>query len=487
LQDTALDPRRWQMLPVILTATFMALFDFFVVNVAAPSLERDLHASSSELQLVVGGYAFSYATGLITGGRLGDLFGYRRLFIGGMAGFALASLLCGLAQNPTELIVARLIQGFAGAAMVPQVLSLITNTFAPVERPRALGYFGMTVGAGSVAGQVIGGLLLQADLFHLGWRSIFLVNVPIGAVAIVLAARLLPRTRSEARPHLDMFGALTVSASLALALIPLVMGQSQGWPAWCWVSLALAGPALAAALWWERRLAQAGGDPIVDLSLFRRRSFSAGTAINAAFMCFFGSFMLGITVLLQSGLGLSPLQSGLSFTPLGVAFALTSLAGNQLRARFGTSVIARGAMVAATGVAALLIELWVAGPAVTVVGLVIPMTVVGIGTGMVIPSLIGVVLTGVDPHRAGAASGVLTTAQQFASATGVAILGVVFFNALGSAPDLSTFTTAILPMLVFDLALLTGALVLTRLLAPERQDQIGILARIRELAESAAA
>jgi len=244
LEDTALDPRRWQMLPVILTATFMALFDFFVVNVAAPSLERDLHASSSELQLVVGGYAFSYATGLITGGRLGDLFGYRRLFMGGMAGFALASLLCGLAQNPTELIVARLIQGFAGAAMVPQVLSLITNTFTPVERPRALGYFGMTVGAGSVAGQVIGGLLLQADVFNLGWRSIFLVNVPIGAVAIVLAARLLPHTRSEVRPRLDMFGALTVSASLALALIPLVMGQSQGWPAWCWVSLALVPPSL---------------------------------------------------------------------------------------------------------------------------------------------------------------------------------------------------------------------------------------------------
>jgi len=197
--------------------------------------------------------------------------------------------------------------------------------------------------------------------------------------------------------------------------------------------------------------------------------------------------MLGITVLLQSGLGLNPLQSGLSFTPLGVAFALTSLAGNQLRARYGTSVIARGAMVASAGVTALLIELWVAGSSITVAGLVIPMTVVGIGTGMVIPSLIGVVLTGVDPHRAGAASGVLTTAQQFASATGVAILGVVFFNALGSAPDLSTYASAILPMLVFNLALLTGALLLTRLLAPERQDQVGILARIRELAESVAA
>ncbi len=487
MEDTALDPRRWQMLPVILTATFMALFDFFVVNVAAPSLERDLHASSSELQLVVGGYAFSYATGLVTGGRLGDLFGYRRLFMLGMAGFAVASLLCGLAQNPTELIVARLIQGFAGAAMVPQVLSLITNTFTPAERPRALGYFGMTIGAGSVAGQIVGGLLLQANVFNLGWRSIFLVNVPVGAVAIILAARLLPHTRSSVRPRLDAFGALAVSASLALALIPLVMGQSQGWPPWCWVSLALAGPALASALWWERRLAQAGGDPIVDLSLFRRRSFSAGTAINAAFMCFFGSFMLGVTLLLQSGLGLNPLQSGLSFAPLGVAFALTSLAGNQLRARYGTGVISRGAIVAAIGVTALILELWVAGSSVTVLGLVIPMTVVGIGTGMVIPSLIGVVLTGVDPHRAGAASGVLTTAQQFASATGVAVLGVVFFNALGSAPDLSSYTSAMLPMLVFDLALLTAALVLSTLLAPGREDQVGILARVRELAGSVAA
>jgi EmrB/QacA subfamily drug resistance transporter len=486
LEDTALDPRRWQMLPVILTATFMALFDFFVVNVAAPSFEHDLHASSSELQLVVGGYAFSYATGLVTGGRLGDLFGYRRLFMSGMAGFALASLLCGLAQNPTELIVARLIQGFAGAAMVPQVLSLITNTFAPGERPRALSYFGMTIGAGSVAGQIIGGLLLQADVFGLGWRSIFLVNVPVGAVAIGFASRLLPPTRSAVRPRLDVLGAVSVSLSLALALIPLVMGQSQGWPAWCLISLGLAGPAMAAALSWERRLALAGGDPIVDLSLFRRRSFSAGTAINGAFMAFFGSFMLGVTILLQSGLGLNPLQSGLSFAPLGVAFALTSLAATSLRARYGNGVIGRGAIVAALGVAALLIEVWVAGASLTAAGLIVPMTVTGVGSGMVIPSLIGAVLTGVDPNRAGAASGVLTTCQQFSSATGVAVLGVVFFNALGSSPDLSSYATAMVPLLGFDLALLVGALLLSTLL-PSETGQVGIIARIRGLAESMAA
>src|SRR4051812_27617987 len=164
------DPQRWRMLPVILSATFMALFDFFVVNVAAPSLRSDLHAGEAALELVVGGYAFSYASGLVTGGRLGDLFGYRRMFLIGVAGFTIASGLCGLAQSPGQLIAARLLQGFTAAAMVPQVLALITSVFPAAERPRAVAWFGVAIGAGSVAGQVLGGLLLDADLFGLGWR-----------------------------------------------------------------------------------------------------------------------------------------------------------------------------------------------------------------------------------------------------------------------------------------------------------------------------
>jgi EmrB/QacA subfamily drug resistance transporter len=457
-------PQRWRWLPVILTATFMALFDFFVVNVAAPSFEHDLHASQSALQLVVGGYAFSYATGLVTGGRLGDLFGYRRMFIGGMAGFSLASLLCGLAQNPTELVASRLAQGFTAAAMVPQVLALITAHFPPEERPRAMSYFGMVVGAGSVAGQVIGGLLLQANLFGTGWRSIFLVNVPIGAIAIVFARKLLPHTRAVSRPHLDFVGAFGVSASLALALVPLVLGRSEGWPPWTWVSLALSVPAMAAVLRWEQRVARAGAQPLVDLSLFRARSFSAGLAINSAFMAFFASFMLGLTLLLQTGLHLDPLQSGLTFGPLGVAFAASAMASNRLVGRYGPGVIRMGAIVSGVGVAMLLVEIWAMGTSITALELVPLMAVIGAGNGLAVPSLIGVVLSGVDATKAGAAAGVLTTGQQFSSAAGVAVLGVVFFNALGAHPDLANFTSAMIRLLAFDLFLIVAAMVLTTLL-----------------------
>jgi EmrB/QacA subfamily drug resistance transporter len=464
------------MLPVVLSATFMALFDFFVVNVAAPSFQRDLHASQSDLQLIVGGYAFCYATGLVTGGRLGDRYGYRNLFIGGMAGFALASLLCGTAQTPRELIAARLLQGLGGAAMVPQVLSLITTSFLGEERSRAVAYLGAVVGAGSVSGQVVGGLLLQADIFGLGWRAIFLVNVPIGMVAIVLALRLIPDTRAASSPRLDPIGMLAVSVSLALALLPLILGQSEGWPLWTWVSLAASVVAMGLALKWERHLGEAGGDPLVDLHLFRVRAFAAGTAINAAFFAFFGSFMLGITLLLQSGMGLSPLQSGLSFGPLGVAFALTSVAGNRLRARYGNTLVARGPTVSAIGVITILVELLVYGPSISVVGLILPMILIGVGNGMALPSLISEVLSGVDPGRAGAGSGLLTTVQQFSSAAGVALLGVVYFNALGSHPDLAQYVSATARLLILDVALMSVAVGLTRLL-PGRPTVRGALAR----------
>jgi EmrB/QacA subfamily drug resistance transporter len=456
------------MLPVILTATFMALFDFFVVNVAAPSLQRDLHAGPSALELVVGGYAFSYATGLVTGGRMGDLFGYRRLFIGGMAAFVLASLFCGLAQTPAQLVIGRLAQGLTAAAMVPQVLALITASFPREERPRALSWFGVAIGAGSVAGQVVGGLLLQADVLSLGWRSIFLVNVPIGVVAIVFARRLLPHTRGLTRPHLDLIGAVVLSVSLGLALVPLVLGRTEGWPLWTWVSLAASVPGLVLFGRWERRVTRAGAEPLVDMSLFRHRSFAAGLAVNSAFMAFFASFMLALTLLLQFGLGLTALQSGLTFGPLGVTFAVTSVYSGRLVVRYGVAVISMGATIAGAGLVALLVELWAAGAAVHPAGLIPPMMIIGLGNGMALPSLIGAVLSGVDPARAGGASGVLVTAQQFSSAAGVAIMGVLFFAALGPHPDRAAYVSAMVQVLGFDLFLVIAAMALSTLLPRRR-------------------
>ncbi len=452
------------MLPVILIATFMAIFDFFVVNVAAPSLAHDLRAGPSSLELVVGGYAFAYASGLVTGGRLGDLFGYRRMFLVGVGAFSMASLLCGLAQSPTELVLGRLAQGLTAAVMVPQVLALITSGFPAEERRRALAWFGAAMGLGSVAGQVLGGLLLQANVFRLGWRVIFLVNVPIGVLTVGLALRLVPRVAALARRRLDVVGALVLSTSLGLALVPLVLGREDGWPLWGWACLAAAVPAMAVFGWWERRGGASRGDPLVDLALFADRAFVSGLAVNVAFMAFFGSFMLGLTLFLQSGLGLDPLQAGLTFGPLGVVFALASVFGRQLAERWGVGVIWRGVAISTLGLVAMAVELRVLGAGVGAVGLLPSMMVIGLGNGLVLPSLIGAVLSGVNPARAGSASGVLVTAQQFASAAGVAVMGLVFFGALGRATTVAGYATAMGRVVVMDLALMVVALCLTGLL-----------------------
>jgi MFS family permease len=269
------DPRRWRALPVILAATFLYGFDLNVVNIALASLQRDLHAGSAALELVVGGYAFTYAAGLVTGGRLGDLFGYRRMFTAGMASFAIASLLCGLAQSPGELVGARLLQGLAAAVMVPQVLAMITALFPGEERPRALAWFGVTAGVSGLCGQVLGGLLLSANVLGLSWRAIFFLNVPIGALVLVLASRLVPKVATPAGTRMDPCGVAGISAALALALAPLSLGQQEGWPAWTWACLAASLPVMAAALAWEQRLDRRGGQPLIDLSLFGRRSFTA--------------------------------------------------------------------------------------------------------------------------------------------------------------------------------------------------------------------
>jgi EmrB/QacA subfamily drug resistance transporter len=452
------------MLPVILSATFMALFDFFVVNVAAPSLEHDLNAGQAALELIVGGYAFTYASGMVTGGRLGDLFGYRRLFLAGMASFTLASLLCGLAQSPAELIAARLLQGLTGALMVPQVLALITATFPAEERPRAMSWFGVTAGIGSIAGQVLGGLLLDADVFGLGWRVIFLLNVPVGVIALVFALRLLPHHRAQRRPRLDPLGAIGISGSLALILVPLILGREEGWPMWTWVSMVLAPPVLIATLRWELRLARGGGEPLLDLTLFRNRSFAAGLPVNVAFMAFFASFMFVLTLLLQGGLGLSPLEAGLTFMPLGVLFSVTSILGRSLVARFGLRVMTVGASISAVGLMILIAELQRLGGDITQAWLLIPTSLVGLGNGLVLPTLIGAVLAGIQPAHGGAAAGVLTTVQQFASAAGVAVLGAVFFGGLGTRPSRGDFAAATESVTFLALALVLTAAVLTVLL-----------------------
>jgi EmrB/QacA subfamily drug resistance transporter len=461
------DPRRWLMLPVVLTAMFMAGFDIWAVNVAAPSLQRDLHVSDAALQLIVGGYAFMYASGMVTGGRLGDLFGYRRMFMIGVVAFAAASLLCGLAQSPGELVTARLVQGLTGAVMVPQVLALITATFPVQERSRALAWFGVTMGAGFVSGQILGGGLIEANIFGLGWRSIFLVNVPVGVLALVAAARVVPHAWAQHRPRLDPLGAVGVSASIALALVPLTLGRDQGWPPWTWASLAAALPVLGLTLLWERRLARRDGAPLLDLPLFRDRTFSAGLVVNFGLVLSFGSFMFVLTLLLQVGLGQPPLRAGIEALPMAAAFTVMSILSPRFSARLGPRAITLGAGITTVGAVALALTGAHYGAHLTGWDLAPATVLIGLGQGISLPLLIGAVLTHVRPERAGAAAGILTTTQQFGAASGIAVIGAIFYGVLGADPSRGTFVSGMVVAMTVNAAVVAIATAVT-LLLPRR-------------------
>ena len=457
-------PRRWLMLPVVLVAMFMVGFDVWSVNVAAPSLQRDLHVSDAALQLIVGGYAFMYASGMVTGGRLGDLFGYRRMFMIGVVAFAAASLLCGLAQSPGELVAARLVQGLTGAAMVPQVLALITATFPVPERAKALSWFGVMMGVAFVSGQLLGGGILSLNIFNLGWRAIFLVNVPIGIAAAFAALALVPPAWSHRRPRLDPAGAVGVSASIALALVPLTLGRDEGWPVWTWVSLALFLPALVLTVLWERRLRVGGGEPLLDLDLFKDRAFSAGLVVNFGIPVTFASFMFVLTLLLQAGLGLSPIHAGIILIPLAITFTGMSMLGRRVAGRLGPLAITLGVTCTLVGTVGVAVTGFAFGGQLTGWELAPATAAIGFGNGLAFPLMVGTVLTHVRPARAGAAAGILTTTQQFGVASGIAVIGAVFYAALGSAPTRASFVHATEVAMLADAGLLAVAAAATLLL-----------------------
>lgn len=449
------------MLPIVLAAVFLYAFDQNVVNIALPTLPGGPVA----LELVVAGYAFAYASGLVTGGRLGDLLGYRRMFLLGTTAFTAASLLCGLAGGPGTLVAARLLQGLTAAAMVPQVLALITTAFPPAERTTALAWFGVTGGLSGVAGQVLGGFLLDADLAGYGWRVLFLINVPIGAVVLVLATRLLPPGGSGRRPALDLPGVAGVSAGVALALLPLIFGRTTHWAGWIWPPLALAVPVVALTLRHEARVAGRGGSPLIDLTLFRSRRYVAGLGIAAAFMAFFTSSIFVTSLLLQSGFGLSPLRAGLAFTPFSLIAILTALVGRRTIARYGAArVIRAGCVISAAGLVSLLATVNTARLGAGVPWLAAELALVGAGNSMILTAYLGAALAGVRPDQAGVASGMLNTIQQFAGSAGLAAVGAAFFAVLGEGTDRSRYAPAVTVALAAGLALVATIAALSRLL-----------------------
>ena len=415
-------------LATILVGAFLSIADFFIVNVALPTITSDLHTSSATLELVVAGYGIPYALLLVLGGRLGDLYGRRRLFMLGMSSFTLFSLLCGIAPTDVTLVAFRVAQGASAAFMVPQVLATIQSSTTGQRRARALGLFGATAGVAAVVGQLAGGAIVAANFGGESWRPIFLVNVPIGLVGLVLAWRNVPSSHAENAARVDALGTGLLAVAVLALLLPLTEGRTLGWPAWSWILLALAAPAAATFYAVEGRLERSGRHPIVPPTLLRLRGMRRGLLITMPFFAGFGTFMFVSAHTLQSGAGFSALRSGLALVPHGVAFLGASLATARLTARFGSRVLSVGAVVQGVGLLGLAATFLAAWPNIDPLKLAPAMAVVGLGQGLVVSPLFGFVLGGVPAERAGVGSGIVSTTMQASLALGVASLGTLFLS-----------------------------------------------------------
>ncbi len=465
-----LNPRRWLILPVVLTAAFMAIVDVFIVNVATPSIETSLHASPDELQWLVAVYVLAYALGLITGGRLGDIYGRRRCFQLGLAGFTVASALCGAAPTPGVLLGARFLQGISAALMFPQMLSVIQVEFPPEERARCFAFLGGVQGAGAIVGQILGGGLISLDVLGLGWRSVFLINVPVGIAALIAARRIMPESRSPNARRLDLGGVVLGSIALALVVFPLVEGRQAGWPWWVPVAFAGAVPAAALWLWHERRVSARGGSPLVELSLFRERGFRIGVGLVLMFWMV-TSFFLLVGLYFQDGLGYSPLASGLLFTPLALIFVTASLNTGRLTFIPHDRLLAGGALMVSAGLVFAAVAVAGTGSALPAVPLMLSFALIGSGNGLFMPTAVTAVLRRIPSEDAGSASGVLSTAQQVGNALGVTIAGTAFFSELGSRAGAAAYGDALAAGTLVAAAVTLGAGLLALRLreSPERR------------------
>jgi EmrB/QacA subfamily drug resistance transporter len=439
----ALDPNRWAALAVLLTGAFLAPLDFFIVNVAMPSITAGLAATAADTQLVISGYAVVYAVFLITGGRLGDIFGRKSIFLTGLTGFALASALCGLAWSPLTLILARLLQALAAAAMAPQALASVHALFPARERGRALSIYGVSLGLSSVVGQLLGGALVSADIGGLGWRLIFLINVPIAIVTFVAGIALLCETRGRHRPRLDWGGVILSSAALAAFVLPLIEGRERGWPWWS-IVLLLSTPLFVEMFRrHEIRLAGRGGDPLVAIEIFQSPGLLRGLG---AIMTLYAmaAFFLTYSIYLQSALGFSALQAGLAILPFSAGF-LTASTFSPLFGRWtGAAAPSLGFSFSAIGAVA------TASVAASVPTGVMPswlllapaLASIGFGMGTSIPTMVRVIVERVEPRRAGLVGGMVNSTLQVSSAVGIAVLGGLFFAALGTRTDPAAVTHA---------------------------------------------
>ncbi|MER7754996.1 MFS transporter [Kitasatospora sp. NPDC097643] len=436
--------RRALAMLILIFASFMDLLDSTIVNVGLPAIQKDIHATPGQLEWVVGGYTLAFAVVLITGGRLGDIVGRKTMFLTGVAGFTASSLAACLAHDGDLLVVARVVQGAFAALMVPQVLASVQALYKPKERAAVLGIIGAVSGMAAVAGPLLGGWLVSADAFGIGWRSIFVINIPIGLALLAAALRWVPNTRSSRPLRLDLPGLLLASAGLFLLVFPLVEGREAGWPGWIWAMLAASPLVLAVFVVNQRRRMRRDHSPLAPMHLFADRGFASGSIVQLCFSGALAGFFLILALYLQIGLHFSAIASGLTLLPFTAGAFVGSGVSVPLAQKAGKPLVIVGALMQAGGIA------WVRGivdshgAGLSGWDLLWPLALAGLGLGFLVVPLVDLALATVDVREAGAAAGVYSTFQQFGAALGVAVTGVVFFGKTHNGYDPTVMRTALL-------------------------------------------
>lgn len=451
---------RWLVLVIVLLGQTLITGSVGMMNIALASIRDDLGASGAAIQWVIVLYQIGFAVVLVTGGRLGDLYGRKRVFIVGLAGYVAASMLAAIAPNVGVLIAARLLQGVFGGITAPQVLAVIQVAFPLGERPKAFAAFGMVNGSGFMVGQLMSGALIQLDLFDLSWRLPFLVGVGLGVVALVTAVVVLPETPVVHEHRLDLVGVALVSGAGLLVLYPLIQGRAAGWPPLFFALLVLAAPVLAVFLRWERRLTDAGREPLVDMELFRTRSFRAGLLVAVAFSFSTLPTFYTLTLALQLGFRYDSLEAALATAATPVAVICVSILSARLLPRFGRKVMAASSLFGITASLALMATMASAPRPLNALHLIPALLLLGCNNGLGMTSVVNLTLTDVPEESAGSASGLMQTVQQSSGALGVAVAGIIFFGVLGS----STSTQAHVDGLTATLWLTIGSCVTVFLL-----------------------
>jgi EmrB/QacA subfamily drug resistance transporter len=428
--------RRWIAMAVLLIAGFMNLIDVTIVNVALPSLQSGLGATSSEIEWVVAAYIMAFAVGLLPFGRLGDMLGRRRIFLLGVGAFTIASTLCGLAPGINTLIAARVLQGIGGAMMTPQTLAIAQVIFPPKERGIAFALFGVTAGLAAVSGPLIGGLLINADIFGLTWRPIFLVNIPVGLFAILAGLKFIPAMDGNRDVGIDLGGIALAALTLLLIVFPLIEGRELGWPTWIFALSVASIPAAWLFVRWQHRQADAGAPQLLPVTLMTNASFMGGVLTASLFFSAVPGFFMVFAVFLQTGFGLTPLQSGLTTVPFSAGVFLASMLSGRLGPRWQRQRIFIGSAMLFCAMLWLQAIVGGLGTAVHSIMFLPPFLIAGLGLGTAVSPLFQLALANVPDRDAGSASGGVQSFQQVGGALGVAITGQLFFSRLtpGSGP-----------------------------------------------------